>query len=206
MIQRVLNYIEMGFDFKKGLKFIQIPKWWQGWGLSWTCQGKHRAKSKLKWWRLSDRREFWGRGSDCFYKNVSYWPNDDDKMIDWMMGWVYRYMGALGNSRILYFKVNCKYLKDGIGEPWAGQVKAKLVETMSANDNELIFEENFGDDAPAGSKIKGLKRSGWLSIPETWDRMPLSWTNQSHGFPKHFPDGKQFHFGWESWFSTSNGF
>ena len=48
---------------------------------------------------------------------------------------------------------NLTYLNEGIGEPCAGQMRARAEDATSSNDIEFIFEENFGAALPTGSKI-----------------------------------------------------
>ncbi len=47
------------------------------------------------------------------------------------------------------------YLKDGIGDPCAGHIKARLAVATSSNERELILEANFGAALPIGSKNCG---------------------------------------------------
>ena len=53
-------------------------------------------------------------------------------------------------------KLKTACLNDGIGEAWAGHVKAKA--DPEPNEKEEIFEteENFGAAVPTGSKIGKL--------------------------------------------------
>jgi len=68
------------------------------------------------------------------------------------------------------------YLKEGIGNAWAGQVNAKLDLAVSAKDKEFILEENLGPEVPMGSAMSIYKNLRF-SVPKAWDRIPLSWTN-----------------------------
>ena len=43
------------------------------------------------------------------------------------------------------------YLNDGMGDPCAGQMRARLLEATSSKDSEFIFDANFGAADPTGS-------------------------------------------------------
>lgn len=53
-----------------------------------------------------------------------------------------------------YKKNTSAHLNPGIGEPWAGQVRAMLLSFNSSKDAEFILDENFGLALPIGSYVK----------------------------------------------------
>ena len=49
-------------------------------------------------------------------------------------------------------------LKNGKGDPWAGQVKATPVPDVFSNADKLTMEENFGFALPMGSVMTNKRK------------------------------------------------
>lgn len=80
----------------------------------------------------------------------------------------------MGSKQEFIVIFSFSYLKAGIGEPWAGQVRAKGSFKVICSVEDFNTEENFGFALPIGSN-KGTKEA----VKKWW----ASYLKDGRGFP-----------------------